>query len=545
MTTEASALNNKKSAGKPRKWHWLRLGIQIAALVLFFFLLLRTQQGIEDIYKYGVFFRLDPLVGITTMIASRSWIAPMMLGIIILVLAIAVGRAWCSWICPMGTILEWTPSRRPTRKKLDIHPYWRQVKYFVLFTVLIGAALGSLTVMILDPITLLFRTVTSVVLPAVRIVITSMESWLYQFAAFQPAVEWFDNLVRGTLLVESNFYLPSIVIAVVFVGILSLNAIRSRFWCRYLCPLGALLGLVSKASQVRYRVDQGKCISCQRCALTCPTGAIDPDDKFAANSAECITCLECVEDCPVQAISFRGQRGLAGYQRYDPSRRQFFASIGSAAIAAVLLRLAPLFQLKNPLLVRPPGASEDNLRDKCIRCGECMKVCPTGGLQPSLSSAGVEGLWTPVLVSRLGYCDYSCNSCGQICPTHAIPDLPLNQKQKIALGKAAIDQNRCIPWSQGIECVVCEEVCPVSRKAVELKSEGVINESGQVVSVLVPSVRENRCIGCGICEHQCPVDGESAIRVYSTGEQGIVENGQGRGGGGGGGGGGGNRYGQQ
>jgi MauM/NapG family ferredoxin protein len=537
MVTGETSLQSKKRTGKQRKWHWLRLGVQIVALVLFLYLLLLTQQGAAAPGKFDAFFHLDPLVGIASAIASRSWIAPMALGIIVLILAVATGRAWCSWICPMGTLLEWTPSRRPARKKLDIHPNWRQVKYFVLFTVLIGALLGSLTVMILDPITLLFRTVTSVVMPAVRIVITATESWLYQFGALQPAVDWFDNMVRGMFLVESHFYLPSIVIAVVFIAVLCLNAVRSRFWCRYLCPLGALLGLVSKVARVRYRVEGDKCISCKRCALTCPTGAIDPEDNFAANPAECITCLECVDVCPTQAISFRSQRGLPGHKRYDPSRRQFLVSLGAAAVVAGLLRFVPFVQKKDPLLVRPPGTSEDSLLDSCIRCGECMKVCPTGGLQPAFTSAGIEGLWTPVLVARLGYCDYSCNSCGQVCPTQAIQNLPLEQKQKVALGEAVIDKQRCIPWSQGIECVVCEEVCPVPRKAIELSNENVLNESGEMVSVLAPAVNEHRCIGCGLCENQCPVNGEAAIRVFSTGEQRITENGQGQGNG--------NRRGQQ
>ena len=121
---------------------------------------------------------------------------------------------------------------------------------------------------------------------------------------------------------------------------------------------------------------------------------------------------------------------------------------------------------------------------------EFLRLAPTAGLQPALNEAGLEGLWTPRLASRLGACDYSCTACGEICPSGAIPRLVLDEKREMVIGVASVDRNRCLPWSYDTQCIVCEEMCPR------------------------PYVLRDLCIGCGICESQCPLDGDSAIRVY-------------------------------
>ena len=513
MTTENSVKSKKSSP----KWRRIRQAVQIIALLLFLYLLLGTQQGNTSFLPHDLFFRINPLAGISAMLTSRSWIAPMAWGLATLLLTIVLGRVWCSWVCPLGTLLDWTPSRRPKRSNPDIPSYWRQVKYFLLFTILIAAIMGSLTLLILDPITLLFRAIASTILPALSVIITTVETWLYNIGPLQPAVEWFDNLVRGSLITGQPIFLPNLLVALLLAAVLALNAIRPRFWCRYLCPLGGLLGLVSRAAQIRYRVDGEKCISCQLCATGCPTGAIDPERNFAAASAECTTCLDCMETCPTGAISFSKQPGLAAHQRYDPSRRQFLTSLGAATIGAALLRFAPLISKKNPQFVRPPGTNDEKLLSECIRCGECVKVCPTGGLQPCPSLNTWEALWTPILISRLGYCDYSCNACGQVCPTEAIPNLPLVEKQKEVIGKAFINRNLCIPWADGLDCIVCEEVCPIPNKAIRLEERVIVNSRGETTTVHLPRVRKGTCNGCGICEYLCPVDGEAAIRVYPIG----------------------------
>ena len=211
------------------------------------------------------------------------------------------------------------------------------------------------------------------------------------------------------------------------------------------------------------------------------------------------------------AISFGKKSQVV--QLHDTSRRWLLYSMGAAILVAALSRFIPNVARASQRLVRPPGSSEESLYNQCIRCSECMRICPTGVIQPSHVGGQVK-LWAPVLMTRLGYCDYSCNSCGIICPTGAIHNLPLEDKRKTAIGVARIDQSRCITWVEGRDCIVCEEMCPIPEKAIRLGGgRGRGFDRGRH-----PRVLEELCIGCGICEYQCPVQGDAAIRVFAKTE---------------------------
>ena len=194
---------------------------------------------------------------------------------------------------------------------------------------------------------------------------------------------------------------------------------------------------------------------------------------------------------------------------YDPGRREALLAIGATVVAVALLKSDALAKRQSPYLIRPPGVRETNpdvvAFTKCTRCNECMRVCPTGGLQPSVFEAGLEGLGAPILVPRLGYCDYSCNACGQACPVQAIPPLALEKKRKQVIGLAYIDQNHCIPWSDHQPCLVCEEMCPLPKKAIQFEKASVWGPDGTQVTIQLPHVLRDLCIGCGICEYKCPV----------------------------------------
>jgi ferredoxin len=147
-----------------------------------------------------------------------------------------------------------------------------------------------------------------------------------------------------------------------------------------------------------------------------------------------------------------------------------------------------------------------------------VRVCPTQGLQPSLFEGGVQNLLTPRLVPRLGYCSFPCNACGQVCPTGAIPPLALEDKQQTSIGLARVDRDRCLPWAYATPCIVCEEACPVADKAIKLEEAEGVDLQGEPVLLQRPYVVRELCIGCGVCEYQCPQGGEAAVRVYAPGD---------------------------
>jgi MauM/NapG family ferredoxin protein len=211
----------------------------------------------------------------------------------------------------------------------------------------------------------------------------------------------------------------------------------------------------------------------------------------------------------------------------DLSRRRVIASVISGVVAVPLLRTVPIAKAgaQDPILLRPPGAVEEKeFLKRCVKCGECMKVCTTNGLQPTLFEAGVEGIWSPMLVPRIGYCEYRCTLCGQVCPTGAIKRLQLEEKAKVKIGLAMIEKGRCLPWAHGRPCIVCEEVCPTSKKAIWYEEVQVRDRQGKIVIVKQPHVDLELCIGCGICEAKCPVLGRPAIYVSSVGESRSKEN---------------------
>ena len=207
--------------------------------------------------------------------------------------------------------------------------------------------------------------------------------------------------------------------------------------------------------------------------------------------------------------------------RLDVTRRGVVFGAAAGVTTALLVRSSALGEGRtfSAELIRPPcSVPEDDFLSRCVRCGECMKVCPTNALQPALSEGGMAGLWTPVMNMRLGYCEYECNLCSQVCPTQAIKKVSLPEKQQVKIGLAFFDKNRCLPYASARTCIVCEEHCPTPKKAIWFQEVAVMKPDGTMLTVKHPHVDPELCTGCGICENKCPIADRRGVYVTSVGE---------------------------
>jgi ferredoxin len=435
---------------------------------------------------------------------------------------------------------------------------------------------ASLQIGLLDPIPLFYRSINLIVLP------------LIDQTALKPSPV--PRYYEGTWL-----------IAVIFVGALLLNLFKPRFYCRFICPAGALFGVLSRYSFLRIGKTKDECTDCRLCQKNCE-GACAPTSQI--RWSECVLCVNCLGDCRHDLMTYQRAPSASG-EIVTPSlsRRQFLISAVSGAAVIPMMHIdGSLAANWNPSLVRPPGAlPEKEFLSRCLKCGQCMRVCPTNVIHAAGLEGGLEGLWTPVLNFRIGTsgCQFNCIACGNLCPTAAIRPISLDERLgrnqfadqgPITIGTAFVDRGRCLPWAMDTPCIVCQENCPVSPKAIRTREifhtldigaklivekaddyyiefktgslapgkfatgdyycmaaappdgkprrivsnwerglrvagEHPFNpklQPGSQVDILIrlqqPHVDPRRCIGCGVCEHECPVRGQRAIRVTADNE---------------------------
>jgi len=497
------------------RWIGVRKTIQYLVLFLFIFLFLLSRQDVPGKNLIGYFLRFDPLLALTAMLSGRTFQVVTAIELVLaLILAILAGRAWCGWLCPMGTTLDILTFKKTIPKKVPEE--LRSIKYSLFLVILISALLGNLTLLIFDPLTILFRTLGISIYPGLNQVITVVETALYPVPFLQDFISWLEGFLRPNVFpLEPRFYEQALLTGVYFAGIIGLNKLASRFWCRFICPLGGFLGLIAKIAIFR-REPGETCRDCSLCSRRCPTGTIDPANGYRSDPGECTLCLDCFKNCAGSSIRAHSPFSPAAWKMYDLKRRDLITSTVLSVTGIALFHGQGRLEHPDVRLLRPPGAKEQNILEKCLRCGACIQVCPTSLIQPAGLEMGLERLYTPVLNPEKGYCEFSCNACGRVCPVEAIPALELEEKQIAVIGKAYIDQNRCLAWSDHKTCMVCEEMCPLPTKAIQLTDADVIDPDGTKRAIRVPQVDRNRCIGCGVCEFKCPVIGEAAIRVYAA-----------------------------
>lgn len=507
---------------KSKKYRFLqisRISSQLLFFALFLYLLFFTRfTGEDTIGRVEIFFHFDPLLGLTTALASRAIFAAFWLSLITAVLTLLLGRVFCGWVCPLGAIHQFFSflfKKSRLHKPRKLGQSGLNLKYLLLLIVLIMAIFAVDLVGYLDPFSFLYRSFITSFLPWLIKINHELLSFVYQLHLARLGDYW--NQFLATLAINATFQ-QGFLLSLLFLLALSLNLARERFWCRLLCPLGALLGLISRWNLLGLKINKEKCIDCHLCTLQCQTQA-NPYPQEDWSRRECVYCFTCASICPTAAIDFQLGWKAEPVPAINLSRRRLIFTSFLAAVATPFFKITPARRRSHPDLIRPPGALPEPLfLQKCVKCGECMKVCPTNALQPALSEAGPEGIWTPVLKPRIGYCEYYCSLCSQVCPTGAIKELTIEQKINVRIGTAWVDKSRCLPYVVGASCIVCEEHCPTSPKAIKLVRTETKRPDGSVKTPLAPVIDLDLCIGCGICENKCPVVDRPAIFVTSVGE---------------------------
>lgn len=494
---------------RPNAWRRARQVSQAAFFALFLYSLWSTKYPLQGFINPEEFFQLDPLVMLVTSLAERLLIPGLAWTFLTLIVTLVFGRVFCGWFCPLGTLQDLVGRLTARYRRREPEPSPRLRSKLVLLSGLVLLAAGGIQwVWAFDPLAIFVRALSFQVLPGVNAGADRAAAWLLPVVDYWPPLDQGYAWLKANLLDVGNPVFPhAAVIGWVLLGILAGVLVRRRFWCRYLCPLGALLGLVSRFALLKR--DAAACtLACGQCRNVCRTNAISTDAR--SRPEECVVCLDCVSVCSGEKTRFTFFPGRRGAAPAAPpaisagptvSRSQFLVLLAGTTAAAAGCRTRSASTGGTSAVLRPPAAlPEAEFVQRCVRCGNCMKVCLTNVLQPAVLESGWAGIWTPRLVPELGYCEHLCTLCGQVCPTGAIPSLSVEQKRRTRIGLAVIDQEVCIPWISDHECLVCEEHCPVSRKAIQVLN--FRTPAGKRIGR--PVVDPSRCVGCAICENKCP-----------------------------------------
>lgn len=432
----------------------------------------------------------------------------------LLLLTLLVGRVYCSVICPMGVmqdVISWLNGRRSRklRHRFGFSKEKRWLRYGVLAVAVAAwfAGIGSLVALV-APYSSYGRIASNLLAPLYRWgnnLLALVAERADSYAFYQTDV-WLKSL-------------PTFVIAVVTLAVIGALAWRGgRTYCNTVCPVGTLLGLVSRFSMFRPYIDTEKCKGCTLCARQCKASCIDYENH-RIDYSRCVACMDCLESCKHGALKFGRRREvlhLAGPQQPDGSRRAFLVSTAALAATSVVKAqekkmdggLAVIEDKQKPeraTPIVPAGAwSVREFAAHCTGCQLCVSACPNNVLRPS---ADLVRLMQPEMSYERGYCRPECTRCSEVCPAGAIRPITMEAKSSTRIGHAVWVRKNCIPLCDGVECGNCARHCPTGAILM------VSSDAGNPDAVKIPVVNMERCIGCGACENLCPARPFSAIYV--------------------------------
>ncbi|MFZ2322929.1 MAG: 4Fe-4S binding protein [Ignavibacteriaceae bacterium] len=454
------------------------------------------------IYKYVTFLQFIP-----SSIKFFSLFIFSSIGfIIVLILSLLFGRVYCSSICPLGTLQDissYVSQKIKKRKKFIYSKEKTWLRYSILALVVIPILFGNLfLVNLLDPYSNFGRILAQIINPLI-IAINNL-------AAF--TLEKLDVYTLYPIEIKT-LYLSLTVFPLIFLSIvLYLSYTKGRLYCNTICPVGTLLGLVSKFTIFKLKIDKASCEGCGVCARVCKSGCIDKTTKNI-DFSRCVACYDCMIVCPSDSINYQISNITINNDKADESRRDFISRtslfiVGLTSSALAQIKIIPQkeskVKIKKNSVVSPPGSiSTEHFTSTCTACHLCISSCPTKVLQPSLTEWGMFNIFQPFMDYNTSFCNYECNVCSDVCPTGAIIPIIAEKKKLTQLGKAIFVKENCIVETENTACGACSEHCPT--KAVQM----VDYKNG----LKIPEVTDKYCIGCGACEFACPVRPFKAIYV--------------------------------
>ncbi|MBE0674299.1 MAG: 4Fe-4S binding protein [Bacteroidales bacterium] len=428
--------------------------------------------------------------------------------IIILVITFLTGRTYCSMICPLGifqdVISRIGGSLRKKNRRFGYGKPFTIIRYGLLgITLAVTISGGLYLVTLLDPYSIFGR---------------------FSTYFFKPVVLFMNNLVAGILNKQDIYSVYKVdikgitamayLIPSAFFFLVAVFSFRKgRLYCNTICPVGTLLGLISKVSLLRIKIEADTCSKCGRCALACKSSCIDFLNK-SVDLSRCVGCFNCISTCPDKAISY-GLPVIVAKPKANPDKgkREFTAGIllllfgitrSTSGKDVPVPKKASTIKEERTLPVCLPGATSlEHFNSRCTACSLCVSACPKNVIQPSLLEYGITGIMQPRMDYHKGFCNFECVICTEICPTGALMPLELEAKKLTQLGVAHFIRDNCIVLTEKTDCGACSEHCPT--KAVQMVPfEGTL---------VIPEVSDDICIGCGACEYACPTTPYKAIFV--------------------------------
>ncbi len=521
---------NKQEKKSPtiHRLRFARIGLAIIVLIL----LLGTFWSGDG--EHSVFVKLQFIPAILALNAAVV--------IVLLLLTLLFGRVYCSVICPLGIlqdVISYMRGKNPAaRRRFSYRPprnwlrYSVMVVFFLLLALGMAGIIGALPALgLLEPYSMFGRIASNLFAP-IYILCDNATVWLCK----QLGEYWIEERelwLRGW---------PTFVIAAAsFILLFALAWWRGRVYCNTLCPVGALLSLASRWSLFGIRINTAKCVSCGLCAKQCKASCINAAEH-AVDASLCVACMNCLDACSKGAISYGWRPGYKGgpapvipqgsgvlsaealsklgkkgkQTPPSPTRREFLKGTGIALASAAAAQpeklvdggLAPLVERDLPqrrVPIVPPGAkSLRHLTSHCTGCQLCITACPNGVLRPS---ATLSRLMQPECSYERGYCRPECTRCSQVCPAGAMEPVHKWEKSSIQVGHAVWQRAHCVVLTDGVSCGNCARHCPVGAITM------VPLDAADPASLRIPVINEERCIGCGACEHLCPARPHSAIYV--------------------------------